>query len=117
MPRLLRDSPLNGIWEGSGNVISLDLLRALAREPDGLPAGAGAVGPGLAVRTAVGLLAAAGPAEHDWRHEVHRPRPMKGEVRSGDGIPLRFEARGFPMIEDLDTFNRLLAEAIEGFKG
>src|SRR5215218_6747976 len=38
MPRLLRDSPLNGIWEGSGNVISLDVLRALAREPDGLPA-------------------------------------------------------------------------------
>jgi putative acyl-CoA dehydrogenase len=38
MPRLLRDSPLNGIWEGSGNVMSLDVLRAMAREPDGLPA-------------------------------------------------------------------------------
>ena len=38
MPRLLRDAPLNGIWEGSGNVISLDVLRALAREPEGLPA-------------------------------------------------------------------------------
>jgi putative acyl-CoA dehydrogenase len=38
MPRLLRDSPLNGIWEGSGNVMSLDVLRAMAREPEGLPA-------------------------------------------------------------------------------
>ncbi len=38
MPRLLRDSPLNGIWEGSGNVMSLDVLRAMSREPDGLPA-------------------------------------------------------------------------------
>jgi len=38
MPRLLRDAPLNGIWEGSGNVIALDVLRALAREPDGLEA-------------------------------------------------------------------------------
>jgi putative acyl-CoA dehydrogenase len=38
MPQLLRDSPLNGIWEGSGNVMSLDVLRALAREPEGLPA-------------------------------------------------------------------------------
>jgi putative acyl-CoA dehydrogenase len=38
MPRLLRDSPLNGIWEGSGNVMSLDVLRAMVREPDGLPA-------------------------------------------------------------------------------
>src|SRR5690348_1960132 len=34
MPRLLRDAPLNGIWEGSGNVIALDVLRALSREPD-----------------------------------------------------------------------------------
>ena len=38
MPRLLRDAPLNGIWEGSGNVIALDVLRALSREPEGLPA-------------------------------------------------------------------------------
>jgi putative acyl-CoA dehydrogenase len=38
MPRLLRDAPLNGIWEGSGNVIALDVLRALAREPGGLEA-------------------------------------------------------------------------------
>jgi putative acyl-CoA dehydrogenase len=33
MPRLLRDSPLNSIWEGSGNVTALDLLRALRRQP------------------------------------------------------------------------------------
>ncbi len=34
MPRLFRQSPLNSIWEGSGNVICLDVLRAMAREPD-----------------------------------------------------------------------------------
>lgn len=33
MPRLFRQSPLNAIWEGSGNVIALDVLRAIAREP------------------------------------------------------------------------------------
>ena len=38
MPQLLRDAPLNGIWEGSGNVMSLDVLRAMVREPEGLPA-------------------------------------------------------------------------------
>jgi putative acyl-CoA dehydrogenase len=38
MPRLLRDSPLNSIWEGSGNVAALDVLRALVKEPEGLPA-------------------------------------------------------------------------------
>jgi putative acyl-CoA dehydrogenase len=38
MPRLFRESPLNGIWEGSGNVICLDVLRAMAREPAALEA-------------------------------------------------------------------------------
>jgi len=38
MPRLFRQSPLNAIWEGSGNVIALDLLRGIAREPDGVAA-------------------------------------------------------------------------------
>ncbi|WP_410173604.1 acyl-CoA dehydrogenase family protein, partial [Frankia nepalensis] len=33
MPRLYREAPLNGIWEGAGNVNALDVLRALAREP------------------------------------------------------------------------------------
>ncbi|ETX15593.1 acyl-CoA dehydrogenase [Roseivivax halodurans JCM 10272] len=33
MPMLYREAPLNGIWEGSGNVICLDALRTLAKEP------------------------------------------------------------------------------------
>lgn len=33
MPRLFRQAPLNSIWEGSGNIQCLDLLRALGREP------------------------------------------------------------------------------------
>ncbi|MBP2705659.1 acyl-CoA dehydrogenase family protein [Microbispora sp. RL4-1S] len=38
MPRLFRESPLNGIWEGSGNVAALDLMRVLTREPDAVNA-------------------------------------------------------------------------------
>jgi putative acyl-CoA dehydrogenase len=38
MPQLVRDSPLNSIWEGSGNVAALDVLRATVKEPEGLPA-------------------------------------------------------------------------------
>ncbi|MFF3389618.1 acyl-CoA dehydrogenase family protein [Streptomyces sp. NPDC002669] len=38
MPRLLREAPLNSIWEGSGNVQALDVLRALQREPMALNA-------------------------------------------------------------------------------
>ncbi|PSK98177.1 putative acyl-CoA dehydrogenase [Murinocardiopsis flavida] len=34
MPRLFRESPLNSIWEGSGNVAALDVLRAVAKEPE-----------------------------------------------------------------------------------
>ncbi len=33
LPRYLRESPLNSIWEGSGNVIALDVVRALHADP------------------------------------------------------------------------------------
>ena len=36
LPRLYRQSPVNGVWEGSGNVICLDVLRAMARAPETL---------------------------------------------------------------------------------
>jgi len=38
MPRLYREAPLASIWEGSGNVMALDVLRALARSPEALDA-------------------------------------------------------------------------------
>jgi putative acyl-CoA dehydrogenase len=38
MPRLYREMPVNSIWEGSGNVMCLDVLRAVSRSPDGLSA-------------------------------------------------------------------------------
>jgi putative acyl-CoA dehydrogenase len=38
LPRLYREAPVNAIWEGSGNVVCLDVLRASVREPACLPA-------------------------------------------------------------------------------
>ena len=38
MPRLYREAPVNSIWEGSGNVMCLDVLRAMFREKAALPA-------------------------------------------------------------------------------
>src|SRR4029450_13871258 len=38
MPRLYREAPVNSIWEGSGNVNALDVLRALAKNPQALQA-------------------------------------------------------------------------------
>jgi putative acyl-CoA dehydrogenase len=44
LPLLFRESPLNSIWEGSGNVNALDVLRALTREPEVLEAWINEVG-------------------------------------------------------------------------
>jgi putative acyl-CoA dehydrogenase len=38
LPRLYRECPVNSIWEGSGNVICLDVLRAMTREPNSFEA-------------------------------------------------------------------------------
>ena len=34
LPRLYREAPVNSIWEGSGNIVCLDVLRAMLREPE-----------------------------------------------------------------------------------
>lgn len=36
MPRLFRESPLNAIWEGSGNVIVLDVLRTMQKDSEAI---------------------------------------------------------------------------------
>src|SRR6266540_1926183 len=46
MPRLFRESPLASIWEGSGNVQCLDVLRAMARKPQSVEAFFGEVAEG-----------------------------------------------------------------------
>ena len=38
MPRIFRESPLNAIWEGSGNVVALDVVRVMAKEPKAIEA-------------------------------------------------------------------------------
>jgi putative acyl-CoA dehydrogenase len=60
MPRLYREAPVNGIWEGSGNVLCLDILRTIARTPDALAAYVGelkaAAGADRRLDTYVGAL-------------------------------------------------------------
>jgi putative acyl-CoA dehydrogenase len=79
MPRLFRESPLNGIWEGSGNVICLDVLRAIRREPASLEA-------------FLDEVALAGGADH--RLDEAR-RCLEAELADVDGI----EARGRRVVE------------------
>jgi putative acyl-CoA dehydrogenase len=84
MPLLYRDAPLNSIWEGSGNVAALDVLRAIAKEPAGLPA-----------FLAECELAAGGDARLD-RH-LERVRSKTTAVFSSEDP--QFEARR--VVEDL----------------
>src|SRR5262245_1879867 len=46
LPRLYREAPLNGIWEGSGNVMCLDVLRAMGRDGESVAAFFAEVGQG-----------------------------------------------------------------------
>ena len=52
LARLYREAPLNGIWEGSPNVICLDALRALRRSPAAFEALAAEIGRGRDPRAA-----------------------------------------------------------------
>jgi putative acyl-CoA dehydrogenase len=75
LPRLYREAPVNSIWEGSGNVMCLDVMRAAHREPD-------------AVEAFFAEIARASGADHrldafakDVRVELTRDEPMEGRAR------------------------------------
>jgi putative acyl-CoA dehydrogenase len=86
LPRLYRDSPLNSIWEGSGNVAALDVLRAVAREPDGVQA----------FLAECELAAGA-----DARLDAHLAATIErlGALAGTSGADAQFGARG--LVEDL----------------
>ena len=74
LPRLYREAPLNSIWEGSGNVNALDVLRAMRKEPETVDAFFAEIGPDLdAEATSLrGELADAANAEARARWLVER---------------------------------------------
>ena len=81
MARLYRQAPLNSIWEGSGNVICLDVLRAMGREPEAM----------VALRAE--LMAAAG---QDARYDAFL-RDLEGELQDVTTL----EARARRLVERL----------------
>ena len=79
MPRLFRQAPLNSIWEGAGNVMCLDVLRVLAREPrtaealiTWLEEAAGRCDPYDGALARLSSVLAADPGERDARLLVER---------------------------------------------
>ena len=81
MPRLFRQSPLNSIWEGSGNVMCLDTLRALAKHPRSAEALAAEIAPALGKHAAFD------------RHIAQ----LQSALRDADGI----EARARSLTQDI----------------
>src|SRR5215469_7287398 len=77
MPRLYRDAPLNSIWEGSGNVTALDVLRALARAP----------GAADALLAEIDLAAGG-----DRRLDTAAAR-LRDELKEADGAGAQYRAR------------------------
>jgi putative acyl-CoA dehydrogenase len=69
LPRLYREAPVNAIWEGSGNVMCLDVLRALATEREA----------STAVIEAIAAEAADLPGGRDAAHH------LRGAVARGEG--------------------------------
>ena len=66
MPRLYRESPVNSIWEGSGNINALDVLRVVRKEPACLEALRDEIAPALGTRASP---RAARDLERDLRDE------------------------------------------------
>ncbi|MFF4279956.1 acyl-CoA dehydrogenase family protein [Streptomyces kronopolitis] len=83
LPLLLREAPVNSIWEGAGNVQALDVLRALRREPEALNA----------FLTEIG---AARGADHRLDRAI---RAMLTELADLEGI----EARARRLVERMAT--------------
>ena len=75
LPRLYREAPVNSIWEGSGNVMCLDVLRAMFREEAAIPAVLGEI---EAARGGNAALDAAAAALKD---ELARPEDMELRAR------------------------------------
>ena len=73
LPRLYRQAPLNSIWEGSGNVIALDVLRAMGRSSDTL----------AAVTAEIELARGADPRFDDAVKHLH------AELGEPDQLPFR----------------------------
>lgn len=93
LARLYREAPVNAIWEGSGNVMALDILRAAQRKP-------------AAARAIVASLAAAATSAMD-------PRPVVGDLTSALESPVA-EASARRIAETLAKLATVAALAESG---
>src|SRR5690606_4684955 len=88
MARIYREMPLNSIWEGAGNIMALDLLRAL-RKADAAAALAQELAPARGAHAALDRLAASLPTRGEERAtESEAPRLAQDVARAVEGALL-----------------------------
>jgi putative acyl-CoA dehydrogenase len=107
LPRLYREAPLNSIWEGSGNVNALDVLRAMSREPESV----------AAFLAEVVLAAGQDPrldrAVADLRRELSNPAEIESRARRVvEGMAVALQGSlllryGDPVVADAFCASRL----------
>jgi putative acyl-CoA dehydrogenase len=76
MPRIYRQMPLNSIWEGSGNIMCLDILRAMRKHPRTLEALAAVIEPAAAREPRLARFAAR------LKDELARPEQVETRARA-----------------------------------
>ncbi len=116
MPRLFRESPLNSIWEGSGNVQCLDVLRAMIKEPASLEAFFAEVAEGAVAEPRLAAYAAELRAELPGEVETIEVRARRVVERMALALQASLLVRfGDPAVADAFCASRLAGEWGQAF--
>jgi putative acyl-CoA dehydrogenase len=110
MPRLYREAPVNSIWEGSGNVQCLDVLRALSKEPGVLDALFQELGDGHGDRALAAHILRLKQAFSDTGDIQYRARQLTEDMAVALQAKLLLEA-GNSTVSDAFISNRIARQA------
>ena len=105
MPRLYREAPVNSVWEGSGNVIALDVLRAIAKDPESLD------------RVLAEIREAREPRLEKFLGNLNRAPDEAGARRLAEALALAFEASLLLRHSPSPIADAFVAARLEGVQG
>jgi putative acyl-CoA dehydrogenase len=95
MPRLYREAPVNSIWEGSGNIMCLDVLRAIERTPNAAEVLRGELGDGKDPRLKVFTVQLEKRLATRDRNDESQARALTREIGAGASGRAAGQARPF----------------------
>ena len=105
MPRLYREAPLNSIWEGSGNVIALDVMRAVSKAPEALD------------RVLGEIRASNDPRIRTYSASIEKDFPEEQARRFAERIALALQASLLVRFSPPDIADAFIASRLEGDHG